>query len=283
MGRKTGVDSRAGSGLAQGDRTNQTMTDHSHSVELEVTGRQIPLLRDLLNRVELSSSISRVRVEIESDKPFLKDGAQDAVIADADETVEDADEATDDEQAVESTARSNKSDPTAELLTADGGETATASTDTRIETASPEDASLDTAHLGDNTGRAATDYLESDLPNRMSSDGVLDPDEFRDIITSPIQPDTNKWRVLGLLYRTQGSLTLGQTTAMLEDTAWEMPYSSVSSTLTKAKANGYVYKEKRGVYQLTQLGRDYMESLVCHTTGYGLQTADKASEKGIPR
>lgn len=264
------------------------------------------MLKDVLNRVELSSDIDRVRVEIESSKPFLQDAPQQsASTKHAEESEQNADEGEPDAEYVcecgdrfesagglgshrkycdaaeieaetDVTAKADPSDshPTDALLASDGGDTATTTGDSSSETASPDSPSSES---GENTGEAAKDYLASDLPEKVR-DGEVAPDDFRDVLTAPLNPETNKWYVCGLLYRTQGALSLGQIAAMLEDTDWEMPYASVSSTLHKAKSNGFVYKKQRGIYQLTQLGRDYIKTVANHTPGYALQTADDIND-----
>lgn len=263
---------------------------NNHSVELEVSGSELPLLKNVLNRIELSSSITRVRVEIESDEPFLGDAPQ-AVESDdsADAGSEAADTSSDDESGehvcecgdtfesaggLGSHRRYCDDADTDPTVTDDGGHVTDALADGGATTASTGDGSTGPTLPDADTGQPARRYLDSDLVDRVADDDEVTPDEFRNILTTPLSQDTHKWYICGLLLRTQGSLSLGQITNMLEGTDWEIEYSSVSSTLHNLKAAGYINRQERGVYQLTQLGRDYMQAKITHTTGYSLTTAD---------
>ncbi|WP_142857855.1 RodZ family helix-turn-helix domain-containing protein [Salinigranum halophilum] len=250
------------------------MTEHQHTVELEVTGEQIPLLKSLLNQIELTPSIGRIRIEVESNNPFLKDQheATESGTSTEDGTTTEGPESTETSPSGPSQGERHTTD---QLLSADGGASATAA---------PSEGNLDgptneppVTNRPENTGQAARDYLESDLIDRVAEGETVGPDEFRDIISSPLNPDTNKWYVCGLLHQVQGGLTLGQITSMLDDTDWEVSYKSVSATLSKATSHGWVYRdEKEGsknLYQLTQLGRDYMNAKTAQTPGYAMKEA----------
>jgi hypothetical protein len=254
------------------------MTEHQHTVELEVTGEQIPLLKSLLNQIELTPSIGRIRIEVESNNPFLKDQHEAAESATRDEESSEEGTTTEEPGSAEtapSAPSQGQGHTTDQLLSADGGASATVSP-SEDDLDGPTNESPET-NGPENTGQAARDYLESDLIDRVAEGETVGPDEFRDIISSPLNPDTNKWYVCGLLHQVQGGLTLGQITSMLDDTDWEVSYKSVSATLSKATSHGWVYRdEKEGsknLYQLTQLGRDYMNAKTAQTPGYAMKEA----------
>lgn len=118
----------------------------------------------------------------------------------------------------------------------------------------------------------AVDYLEA----TDDRDGRPSLEWFEDHVESSLSPDTQRYNVLAVLYRTQGLLKATQIRAMLEDTDWEMSQSGVSTALTDGKNNGWAFNVDGG-WQLTQYGRDYFDAIINETPGYDLQVADRVT------
>lgn len=213
------------------------MSETSHTVDLEVSG-DIQLLRDLLNRIELSSGVERVRVEVESKSPLYRPQEESA----------DAEDNQGRSPADDPDANSGQSEPIEE----------------------PSDDHPSTGLIRDvDNGPTGEEYLEA-----KDNGDDPDPDEMIDI---RCEPDTQKWYVAGTLYRSQGRLSTDQLVNMLEGTSWETARSSIYTAISELHDAGLLSKEKRGgeaFYQLTQLGRDYMEAKVAKTEGYNLTVAD---------
>lgn len=71
-----------------------TETPPQHSIDLEVSGSELPLLKQILKRIKLNDGVRRVRIEIESDEPLLQDNA-----LNVEQAASDADESEQDEPA----------------------------------------------------------------------------------------------------------------------------------------------------------------------------------------
>jgi hypothetical protein len=246
-------------------------TESGHHVELEVGGEEIPLLKQLLNRIELNPEITRVRIEVESDAPILTEPA--AEEASEDEEVSEAEERTDDREASED-------EPATQRLIRS----------TRRGTA-PEDVSEgdgfedkieSIGELAD-TGENAIRYLiDTRLKRPFENGDHPTSEELGMWAPSTVNVGTQRFNVLATLYRCRGYMTTGQVHGLLEGTPWEAPYKSVSAALSKAKADGYVQQHQYyDGYQLTTLGRHLIRAQVKEATEhdtYPIKTADKIAD-----
>lgn len=94
-----------------------------------------------------------------------------------------------------------------------------------------------------------------------------------------LNPETVKWNVTGVIYRSQGRLGTGDIREILAGTDLESDSSTISQSLRELMDTGIVDRvETSGwpKYQLTQFGRDCMEYKIRNTGGYKMQAIDKA-------
>lgn len=228
-------------------------TSEPHTIELEVSGNELPMFRRLLKRVKLSQDgVNRIRIEIESTTPLLPEtDAEPETTPDTAPETESEPETEPEPETVESTEKPEPEKPDPE------------------EIQGPNDR-----------------YLEEFDPK---DDNVPKPSELEEYVEIPLNKGTAKWKVCGLLYRTQGRLQLKQMRSMLENTEWEISNGALSGSLSKLRDAEIVDRKEPdtgtygGTYQLTQLGRDYVESVVSHTEGYSLTPADNATGKSPSR
>lgn len=246
----------------------------THHVELEVGGDELPLFKSLLNRIELTEEITRVRVEIESTAPILSECET------AGQGTDESTEESEGTEADQKLIRSRHEGPIAD--SADERDTAADGSGEPSSFSQGVAQRLEDLNGSVDTGENAVQYLVDTQPQRPYEEHPA-PEEFQEWTEVELKEDTNRFRVMAVLYRCKNYLKTGQVHSLMEGTSWETPYKSTSATLSKAKSNGLIQKhEKYGGYQLTQLGRDLMRGYLKEADGYPLKTADNIRERASP-
>lgn len=119
---------------------------------------------------------------------------------------------------------------------------------------------------------------EDTTPTQSAPDHHADPDPNPAEIETDetLNPGTNRFKVIAILYRSN-PMGLKELHELLKNTPWEIPYKSISATLSKAKSDGLIQQtdSQGGKYYMTDRGDEIMENTVLHTEGYCLNMADK--------
>lgn len=139
------------------------------------------------------------------------------------------------------------------------------------------DAGFD-AHERDDvdTPENAQQYREAVSVSDWEAEEV-DLSTIYDITGAPVNLDTSRWYIVATLYRSNDRQQLGDLDALLQDTRWEVEYSSLSAFLSQLYDEGYVNRDEDRQFGLTALGHDLVYLQTLDADEYPLTMADKVT------
>lgn len=204
---------------------------------MEVTGKQLPLIKSVLSQIKLTSKVSRVRIEIDSTGDILKNGDMSAPTPEPHSQQTDTDSRSKPSQNTDN--RDNQNDE--ERPTVEQRELA------------PEAESVEPQF----------DYPQS--PTK---------DELPQV---PLSLGTNQWKVAATVYRLGGWVDYPTIRSALQNTDWEMPSGSIKAALSSIYTDGIIQRKpdpddgRKRQYAITQFGADVINAINAESTGWSIR------------